>query len=90
MQGTCSVPQAQCMHSAPVLPGCLCPLLLCAGWYCASKAGIQQHVSTHGSASVALVGCGPVGLMSLLAAQALEATQVRSLALLQFMPCQSW
>ena len=68
------------MRCAPVLPGSRRPVLLCTGWYCASKAGIQQHVSSYGGASVALVGCGPVGLMSLLAAQALGAAQVPSQA----------
>ena len=62
---------SKCRHAVrPCLRSCS------AGWYCASKADIQEHKDAYGSANVVLVGCGPVGLMAILAAQAQGATQV--------------
>ena len=56
----------------------------CAGWFCATKADIAELAKRHpGEGIVAgVVGCGPVGLMAILAARAQGATKVNSAAIL--------
>ncbi|KAK9834732.1 hypothetical protein WJX74_008783 [Apatococcus lobatus] len=51
--------------------------ILPTGWYCAAKADVEPMAKKHGDGiSAAVVGCGPVGLMAILAAQAQGATHV--------------
>ena len=51
---------------------------MCAGWFCASRGEVDRMAKEFpdDATSAAVIGCGPVGLMAILAAQAQGAQKV--------------
>ena len=66
---------------------CMC---LAAGWFCASRGEVDRMAEAYpdDATSAAVIGCGPVGLMAILAAQAQGAEQVSSIRICRlYMVC---
>ncbi|KAK9838103.1 hypothetical protein WJX81_001599 [Elliptochloris bilobata] len=54
----------------------LCGDVLATGWFCAERGRISELAAAQGSVAVAVLGLGPVGLMAVVAACELGASQV--------------
>ena len=72
----------QAMLSCPVVsrqtPSQAVPSCHTAGWFCASRGEVDRMAKEYpdDATSAAVIGCGPVGLMAILAAQAQGAEKV--------------
>lgn len=62
------------MHNVQAL---LCADVLPTGWFCAESGEIERMLKQQEEVSVAVIGCGPVGLSACAAAISLGATKVR-------------